>query len=97
MNIELLGELGIVGIALIIVHQLVTALIGKFRTNGAVSFTREDKHTLQKLGDSHLVNAKDNRGRYIWWGLGTTEAVEKNTVVLREVLAELKKLNKARA
>ena len=96
MNIEFLGELGIVGIALIIMHQLITALIGKFRTNGAVSFTREDKHTLQKLGDAHLTNARDNRGRYIWWGLGTTEAIEKNTGVLREVLAELKKLNRVK-
>lgn len=96
MNIELFGQLGIVGIALIIVYQLVTVLISKFRTNGAVSFTKDDKHTLQKLGDAHLVNARDSKGRYIWWGIGTKEAIEENTGVLREVLAELKKFNKAR-
>jgi hypothetical protein len=85
------------GLGIVVANKLFDLLLTKWRSGGAgVSFTANDQRTLQALGNAHLVNAKDSKGRFFWWGMETTDAIRENTEVQREILAELKKQNGSR-
>ncbi len=85
------------GLGIVVVNKLFDLLLTKWRSDGPTTvFNRNDQNTLQSLGNAHLVNARDAKGRFYWWGMETTEAVRENTGVQREILAELKKQNGSR-
>ncbi|KKK92483.1 hypothetical protein LCGC14_2702490 [marine sediment metagenome] len=81
------------GLGMVVANKLFDLLLTKWKTREGAVYTTSDQQTIQALGNAHLVNAKDSQGRYIWWGMETTEAVKENTKVQREILAELKKQN----
>ena len=82
------------GVGMVVLNKMFDLLLTKWKVNGKGSyFTEHDRHTLQALGNAHLINAKDAKGRFKWWGGETTDAIKENTEVQREILAELKKQN----
>ncbi len=85
------------GLGVVVANKLFDLLLTRWKSGRGVDYTAEDQQTIQRLGDAHLVNAKDAQGRFKWWGGETTDAMKENTEVLRDVLAELKRQNGSRS